>query len=148
MFTRALHWPFHQVISSQSLSLHLILLRSILILSTHLCFIVVSSAFFTKMLFSYSPCMLHALLISSFLTWLFQSYFVNSTSYEAPRYSVFSNLLSLHPTLVQIFSPAPCSQTPPVCVTSLISDQVSHSCKTTGEVIVLCILIFTFLNSR
>jgi hypothetical protein len=35
-----------------------------------------------------------------------------SIIYEAPQYAVFSNLLSLHLSWVQIFSLAPCSQTP------------------------------------
>jgi hypothetical protein len=30
-----------------------------------------------------------------------------STSYEVPHYAVFANLLSLHPSLVQIFSSIP-----------------------------------------
>jgi hypothetical protein len=30
----------------------------------------------------------------------------------------------------------------------LVSDQVSHSYRSTGKIIVLCILIFTFLDSR
>jgi hypothetical protein len=29
-----------------------------------------------------------------------------------------------------------------------VRDQVSHPYKTTGKIIVLCILIFTFLDSR
>ena len=29
-----------------------------------------------------------------------------------------------------------------------VSDQVSHSCRTTGKIIVLCILIFKFLDSK
>jgi hypothetical protein len=37
---------------------------------------------------------------------------VKSTNYEAPRYVVFTTLLSLHPSLAQIFSSTPCSQTP------------------------------------
>jgi hypothetical protein len=35
-----------------------------------------------------------------------------STKYEAPTCASFSILLLLHPSLVQIFSLEPCSQTP------------------------------------
>jgi hypothetical protein len=47
---------------------------------------------------------------------------VRSTSYEAPRYAVFSNLPPLHLSLDQIFSSVPCSQTPSVYVPTLMSE--------------------------
>jgi hypothetical protein len=59
------------------------------------------------------------------------------TSYEAPHYAVFSNLLSLHLSSVEIFSSTPCSQTP-----SVYAIPVSHPYRTTGKIIVLYIIIF------
>jgi hypothetical protein len=84
--------------------------------------------------------MLHTLPISSSLTWSFKLYLEKSTSYEAPRYVVFSTLLSLHLSSVQIFSSTPCSS-------FNIRDQVSHPYRATGKIIVLFILIFKFLDS-
>jgi hypothetical protein len=47
-------------------------------------------------------------------------YLGKSTSYEVPHYTVLFNLTSPHPSLVQIFSSAPWSQTPSVYVHPLI----------------------------
>jgi hypothetical protein len=73
------------------------------------------------------------------LTWSFWLYLEKSTSCEAPQYAVFSNLLSLHLSLVQIFS---------LCSSLNVREQVSHPYRTTGKIIVLHILIFMFLDIR
>jgi hypothetical protein len=69
---------------------------------------------------SSSPLVLHTHWSSS-LTWSFYLYLAKSTSYEAPHYAVFSSLLSLHLSFIQIFSSVPCSQTPSVYVPPLMS---------------------------
>jgi hypothetical protein len=55
-----------------------------------------------------------------------QLYLAKSTSYEAPVSAVLSNLLSLHPSSVQIVSPH-CSQTPSVYVLLLMPETKFHT---------------------
>jgi hypothetical protein len=77
VFTRALHWSLSCVRSIQSMPSHSISLRSILILSTHLRFGLAwglfPAGFTTNILytFPFSPFVLHAMPISSSLTWSF-----------------------------------------------------------------------------
>jgi hypothetical protein len=54
-------------------------------------------------------------------------YFRESTNHTAHRYADFFTLPSLHPTSVQIFSSAPCSQTPWVYVPPLVSETMFHT---------------------
>jgi hypothetical protein len=54
-----------------------------------------------------------------------------STNHAAPRYAVFSTLLSHNPSMVHIFSSTPCSQTPSVYY---VRDHVSHPYRTTDKI--------------
>jgi hypothetical protein len=58
------------------------------------------------------PCMLLALPISSYVIWLLKQCITRRINYEVSLYRIFSNLLSFHPSYVEIFSSALCSQNP------------------------------------
>jgi len=140
---------------SQSILPHLTSWRSILILSFHLCLDLPSDLFpsgfptktmYTPLLFpirATSPAhfILHDLIAWTMLGEEYRSLssswcsFLHSpvtSSLVGPSIllcTLFSNMLSLHSSL-------------------RVSDQVSHPYKRTGKIIVLCILIFVFLDSK
>jgi len=70
----------------------------------------------------------------------------------AEQYKLQSSPLCsfLHPAqpsfLVQISSLAPCSQIPLMCSSHTVRDQVPDQYKTTGKIMVLYILIFSFFE--
>jgi len=50
--------------------------------------------------------------------------FCESTSHEAPPYAVFSSLPPFSPFKGQVFSSAPCSQTPLICVHRILQENL------------------------
>jgi hypothetical protein len=70
----------------------------------------------------YMPCFSH-------IHWLDHSNFTwrKRGSYEALHWAIITSLLFLNPSSVQIFSSAPCSQSPSVCVLPLMSETKFHA---------------------
>jgi hypothetical protein len=54
--------------------------------------------------FSYLPCLLHAPHQSLSLTWLLQQYMIKLTSYVSIRYALFTDILLLPSSQIQIFT--------------------------------------------
>jgi hypothetical protein len=86
----------------------------------------------------------------SHLPWLDHSNYTQWREYhKASSYAVVSTFLLPHPSSVQVFSLAPCSQTPLVYVPPLISEIKFHiHTEPKNKIIVLYILIFMLFNSR
>jgi hypothetical protein len=112
--------PIHTTISYFSKVIFSVILRQISVVPSGL----FPHGFLTKTLQS---CVLRALPISSSLTWSFELCSAKNTSYEAPHCAVLSSLSLFHPSWVQIFSSAPCSQVPSVCVCPLMSEIKFHA---------------------
>jgi hypothetical protein len=105
-----MHWSISWARSIQSISPQPISLRSILILP---------------------PIYVLVFLVVSFLLAFPPIFFMHFSSPEfvlhAPQYAVFSSFLSLLLSSNQIFSSAPCSQTPWVYVPPLMSETKLHN---------------------
>jgi uncharacterized membrane protein YwaF len=116
--------PYHPILS---------LLRFILILSSYLLLSIHSSLFPSGFARQNSVCIplllmhatysVHHLLLDQIIVIMLGENY----SYEVRHRAVFSDLLSFHPSLVQIFSSAPCSQMLSVHVPPLMSDTTFHT---------------------
>jgi hypothetical protein len=91
----------------------------------------------------YMPC-------SSNAPWLDHSNYVWRTSYEAPHYAVFSNLLSLISLRAKYFSSTPCSQTPSVYVPQsiLLHFVYYHNSPNTHDTLQQAITSYVLYNWR
>jgi hypothetical protein len=152
VLTRACHlsllwaWRIHCMPSMP------IYLRSVLILSHYLCValrsVVLPSSFPARILYVplLSPYVPHALPISFLLVWSLAQYLVRIIDHEARHSAVSSSPL------------LPCSSSLDICHSTIfltilcpyssfsLRDQVSYAYRTTVEIIVLCVLIFMFLE--
>jgi hypothetical protein len=63
---------------------------------------------------------------------------------KTPYYSVFSSLLSLHVSSIQIFSSPPCSQTPSAYVPPLMTETQFHTHRKVQAKLYFCIFCYGF----
>jgi hypothetical protein len=128
MFTRALHWSLSWARLIQSIPSHPISLKIYINIVQHLCLGLPNGLFPSGLPIN----ILYALFFSPIrdtypaqlilLDLIILIMFGEEYSYEAPLYAVFSNLPSVHLSSDQIFSSAPCCQTPSVYLPPLMSD--------------------------
>jgi hypothetical protein len=149
VFTRALHCSLSWARSIQSIPSHPISIRSILILLTHLHLGLPSGLFplaFPPISYMHSssphscyiPCLSHP-------PWL------DHSNYVLRGVQVMKLLVMQFPPVSRNFIPLRSKYSPQhtlsLCSSLNVRDQASRPYRTTGKIIVLYILIFTFLNS-
>ena len=154
-FTSAQHLSLSWARSIQSMPPHPISWLSILILTSHQCLCLpsglVPSGFPTKALYTplLSPicatCPTHLILLSLITQTIFDEEYksLSSSLYSFLHFPVMSSFWSPNILLSTLFS-----NTLSLHSSLIVSNQVSHPYKTTGKIIVLCILIFIFSDSK
>jgi hypothetical protein len=136
----------HILSQTQPTSPHPISSKSILILSTHLRFGLPSGLFPSGFYQSYTCNTIRA--NSCYMSSPSHPPWLHHSNFTLLWVRVMKLLLSLHPSLIPIFSSATCSQTDSPKFSLNARHQISHRYITTDKIIILYILISTFLGSR
>jgi hypothetical protein len=150
MFTRALHWPLFWARSIHLLTPHPFSLRWILILSTHLGFCLPTGLFPSDISIQYLisiPLLPH----SCYMLCPHHPSGLDHSNYIWRRVQVMKLLIMqffatpyhLTPLRFKYSIQHMFSNTLSVCFSLNVRYQVSHPYRTTGKIIILCILIFT-----
>jgi hypothetical protein len=161
-FKTARNWSLSWTRLIKFAASHRMLLRSILILPSHLMlgfpsdsfrqiFLTIVTFVFSYQNFACASTSHECYMLCPFhVPWLGDSSnnkMSSTTNYKALRYAVFSNLLLFQPSLVQIFSSAPRSQlSPSLCSYLSTRNRASHHTKLWAKLRGFCILTIAYLG--